>query len=388
MNAWRIQRAAALCIGLTLVATPLLALPPMNGNAELTASWWIALGIVALVSAGAFLAVAGTERHRALLGPAVVTACAVELILLVLWFPARTGVHSAPDAINAVWVGVTATTVAIGLAVSQGLRASMVYTAVLLSLLTVVQSYAHDGRLLAAEVYRGAVNGALVGVFLAVAVAAMRIARKVDADRERVLAAAAAGAAATARAEERERLDDVVRDEVITVLRTVRAGAPARVQREQAHRALRALHGADTAERPDVMDAKAAYLRVRESLVAHGDHIEVILHIDDSAAVPGVVYPVDAIDALVDAAGEALINSLRHAGDEASQAVLGMFGDDAVRLRIVDDGRGFVPERIPPLSLGIEVGIRGRMMSVAEGSAVVESAPGEGTMVSLEWRRP
>ncbi len=388
MNAWRIQRAAAICIGVMLILTPLLALPTMVENWSLTDPWWTVVGIVALISAGVFLVATTTDSCRHLLRAAVVAACAAELVLLVLWFPASTGVHSAPDAITAVWISITATTVAIGFAVVLSLQASMAYAVVQLSLMCVVQSYAHAGHLLAAEVFRGIVSGALIAVFLTIVSAAIRVARQVDADRERVLSAAAANAAGTARAEERERLDDVVRDEVITVLRTVRAGTPARVQSDQARRALLALGGIETVERPAAIAPRAAYLRVRESLVAHGDHIEVILHIDDSAAVPGVVYPVDAIDALVDAAGEALINSLRHAGDEASQAVLGMFGDDAVRLRIVDDGRGFVPERIPPLSLGIEVGIRGRMMSVAEGSAVVESAPGEGTMVSLEWRRP
>ncbi|UQE74416.1 hypothetical protein MYK68_17095 [Gordonia sp. PP30] len=382
MNVWRLQRAAAFCIGVMLVLTPLLALGALVDNWVLTRLWWNILAVVALELAGLGLILAAGERYRRYLRPAALTACAVELVLLLLWFAARTGRLADPDAINPVWVCTTATMACIGVAVTAGYRAAIAYATVLVTVMWAVLSYAHAGELLPAESYRAVVNGSLIGLFLAIVAASMKAARQVDDDRVRVLASAAADAAGAARAEERIRVDAVVRDEVIAVLRTVTGGRPAPVQRDQARRALGVLHGAERPERPEFVDAHTAHLRVREAVVAHGDHIAVALDVDGADH-----YPLAVVEVLTEAVGEALGNSLRHAGEGASQAVVGYFSDDGIRLRVVDDGVGFAPDRVPADRLGIEIGIRARMASVPGGAAWVQSAPGEGAMVSIHWER-
>ncbi|MFZ2512110.1 MAG: ATP-binding protein [Gordonia sp. (in: high G+C Gram-positive bacteria)] len=98
-------------------------------------------------------------------------------------------------------------------------------------------------------------------------------------------------------------------------------------------------------------------------------------------------YPVAAVDAVIDATGEAVANSLRHAGAGASQVVVGQLTTDAIRVRVADDGVGFNPDRVSGDRMGIEVGIRQRIRSVPGGAVDIDSSPGNGTMVSLEWRR-
>lgn len=366
-----------------LVLSPLLQLSTLLRNADMTDAWWRPVCITLFVASGAALILTATTAFRSHLRAVAIVVAVVQVLVLALWFPARTGVLAAPDDINPIWVSGGVSLVAIGLAATIDYFTAISYLVVTLTLLFAVYSYAHAGELIAAESLRATVSGALVGLFVAVVRAAVLAARRVDADRERVLAVAAAGAARTARGRERERLDAVVRDEVVAVLRTVRAGEPAQMQREQAVIALAALDGSADA-RPPVIDPQTAQLRLRETVVAHGDHIAVAVDVDDEAD----DYPVDVIDTLVDASGEAVLNSLQHAGEEASQVVVGRLSREGIRLRVVDDGIGFNPDRILPDRMGIAMGIRGRMARLPGGSARIESDPGAGAMVSLEWRRP
>lgn len=384
MNTWRIQRAAAVCIGVLLLFMPVMQLSPLLRNTEMTDPWWTPVCIGLFTLSGTALLLTATTRFRECLPVAGIGAGAVQFAVLILWFPAWTGLPAAPDDIAPVWVTGGTALVAVGIVATVGYLASLAYMAGTLTLLVFVYSYAHSGHLILAEVFRMTISAGLIGVFLAVMRAGMITARRVDADRERVLAAAATAAARTARGQERNRLDAVVRDEVITVLRTVRVGEPARVQRDQAVVALAALDDS-TAARPSVIEPRQAQLRLRESVVALSDQIAVAVDVDDVAA--DYDYPIEAIDALVDATGEAVRNSLEHAGGLASQAVVGRLSADGIRVRVVDDGDGFDPGRIPPDRMGIAMGIRGRMTRLPGGAAQVESEPGGGAMVSLEWRR-
>jgi signal transduction histidine kinase len=51
-----------------------------------------------------------------------------------------------------------------------------------------------------------------------------------------------------------------------------------------------------------------------------------------------------------------------------------------------DLGRGFDPAAVPAGRLGLTRSVRERMAQV-DGRAVVESEPGRGTVVRLEWPR-
>ena len=91
--------------------------------------------------------------------------------------------------------------------------------------------------------------------------------------------------------------------------------------------------------------------------------------------------PLSAVGALSAAAGEALRNVARHAGvDHATLAVT----SDPLRIDIADAGCGFDPDRVPAHRRGVAESIVARM-AAAGGRATVRSAPGQGTVVCLEW---
>ncbi|MFI7134705.1 sensor histidine kinase [Nonomuraea sp. NPDC050153] len=87
--------------------------------------------------------------------------------------------------------------------------------------------------------------------------------------------------------------------------------------------------------------------------------------------------------AIADAAGEALTNVRRHAG--TTRATVRLRGDArTLRLDIADQGKGFSPADVPATRRGVRESVHGRMTRVG-GTATINSAEGEGTVVRLEW---
>ena len=86
--------------------------------------------------------------------------------------------------------------------------------------------------------------------------------------------------------------------------------------------------------------------------------------------------------ALYRIAQEALNNVVRHA--QATRAWLDLrCSAAAVQLVVGDDGRGFEPSRVRPGQLGLQMM---RERAVAAGALLrVETGPGRGTLVTLEW---
>ncbi len=83
-------------------------------------------------------------------------------------------------------------------------------------------------------------------------------------------------------------------------------------------------------------------------------------------------------------AEEAIVNTIKHAGAACVRVNLFSRGESAVRLEIVDDGYGFEP-REQASGHGLSI-MRERARSVNLAFAL-ESSPGRGTRVVLEWQR-
>jgi signal transduction histidine kinase len=105
----------------------------------------------------------------------------------------------------------------------------------------------------------------------------------------------------------------------------------------------------------------------------------------------GPAIPVPVAEAITQAAREALANVVAHAGTGEAWVTVGLTapGDAAarsagLRVTIRDEGVGFDPARVGPARLGLRRSIIERVADWG-GSVSVQSAPGEGTVVTLSW---
>ncbi|WP_217146387.1 sensor histidine kinase [Streptomyces sp. AC627_RSS907] len=126
------------------------------------------------------------------------------------------------------------------------------------------------------------------------------------------------------------------------------------------------------------LEAALRALAARES----GDALTVRVHVDDDARVPPLPDRVQS--ALLRIAQGALANVREHAGASAAVLTLTLL-DDQVVLDVTDDGHGFTPAALPDAPAGTRghglPAMRARLRQFG-GILTVESAPGEGTVLS------
>ncbi|MEU7144870.1 ATP-binding protein [Nocardia sp. NPDC046473] len=223
--------------------------------------------------------------------------------------------------------------------------------------------------------------------FVYITETARRAARLLDKERARAHQSASRAAADEARASERARFAGVIHDKVLaTLLDTSRGGCPTMLAR-QANQALGQfaaigrvndmctdLEAIETIAR-EVVDATEAELRVQ---VRH-DYSSADLRIDAAA-----------VTALAEAAAEAVRNSVRHAdvpGRSVARQLSIMARACGITVVIADDGAGFDPALVAANRLGVTVSIVQRMRE-AGGRATIDSRPGAGTRITLEWNAP
>jgi signal transduction histidine kinase len=176
------------------------------------------------------------------------------------------------------------------------------------------------------------------------------------------------------RAEERAAMAARVHDSVLQTLTLIqrRADDPVEVARlaRTEERALRSwlyapvgVSGSLGAALAEVVATTEADYDVRIELVTVGDAV-----VDDRIA------------AVVAATREAVVNAAKHAGAPAT--VYAEVDEAQVEVNVRDRGRGFDPDVVDADRQGVRQSIVARMAAVG-GSAIVRSAPGEGTEVRL-----
>lgn len=145
----------------------------------------------------------------------------------------------------------------------------------------------------------------------------------------------------------------------------------------EARRFVHDLAPADLARGGGLVAALGA-LAERES----GDHLTVRVHVDDGGRAP--LLPDRVQSALLRIAQGALANVREHAGASTAALTLTLLEDQAV-LDVTDDGHGFDPAALPGAPSGARghglPAMRARLRGLG-GTLTVESAPGEGTVVS------
>jgi signal transduction histidine kinase len=182
--------------------------------------------------------------------------------------------------------------------------------------------------------------------------------------------------AGRAREEERQRFAAHLHDSVLQTLALVQRqahdpAAVARLARRQEH-ALRAWMAGESELVSETLGAAIREV-VADVEDEHGVTIECTAIGD---------RPLDrAGEALAGAAREALRNAARHAAG-APVLVFCELSPEGAAVFVRDQGPGFDPEAVAPERRGIRDAIVGRM-AAAGGTAGVESAPGQGTEVTL-----
>ncbi|MEU8183563.1 ATP-binding protein [Micromonospora sp. NPDC049044] len=205
--------------------------------------------------------------------------------------------------------------------------------------------------------------------------------RHLDAATEAALAAGAREAAAQARFDERTRQYDVLHRTVLTTLSTIARGRldhRAAEVRALAQRDADYLRGLITAANggpvTSLASALAGVVRDKQAL-----GLQVHSQFHELADLPA-----DVEESLTNAAREALTNVAKHAG--TGEAWLTAVGDDGgVVLTVVDRGRGFDPDAVPP-GRGMLRELRHCVIEVG-GRVSIDSAPDQGTMVEVSWCR-
>lgn len=161
------------------------------------------------------------------------------------------------------------------------------------------------------------------------------------------------------------------------------AAATAREGLDEVRRVVRDLAPADV--RDGSPDALALALRRAVEQAAHGVRAEVRVQVRVQVRVHGEPVPVPAAvaSAILRTARGAMANVVEHS--RATRAVVSLtYQTDELLLDVRDDGRGFEPDHAPAArgrGTGLS-GIRHRAEGLG-GHATVESAPDEGTTVSI-----
>ena len=205
------------------------------------------------------------------------------------------------------------------------------------------------------------------------------------------LLAAEASAASVAATEQRLLHDERLLHETVlnTLTAIVRGGIGASEEsrallRTRSNQSAQVLEGFDTARttlgHPDpVADVREAVELVRASGAS------VVLDIASLARLDGAVY-----DAFIGAVREALANAARHASattvSVTATVTVTVTGNTGAAATVVvrDDGVGFDPRSVSA-RFGIDRAITASM-SLVGGTARIQSAPGNGAAVTLQWR--
>lgn len=223
------------------------------------------------------------------------------------------------------------------------------------------------------------------GIFSALTMVAMSNGRSLDAAAAVAHSTAARAAAATAREQEQARLDALVHDEVISTLFYASQDTPELTESVQRQARQTIDHLARLREpgegEPRPIDMEDFVSRIRAVALELSGNITFGVHGWCTQPVPAEVA-----SAFVEATAEAVRNSLQHAGSHVRRSATVTLNEDGIAVTILDDGIGFDLRSVAPHRLGIEVSIRGRLGAIRGGSATVNSQPGAGTRILLEWR--
>jgi signal transduction histidine kinase len=209
-------------------------------------------------------------------------------------------------------------------------------------------------------------------------------ARNVDLENQRATLASAERARVDAVERERARIDALVHDKVLTALLVASKGKTeeeAQAAALMASEAIVALSDSVSAFETEAQKASinSLFMALTEAIKRLSSEINVQAEGASDQPVPS-----DVAFALTEATIQAVNNSLLHAGTAATRGVRLKANERVIKIVIFDTGRGFRPARVPKNRLGLRLSIIDRIENVG-GRVFIDSKPGSGTNIILEW---
>jgi len=383
-----------------------LAIPAMP--TEHAAAWFdpVALALLTVPTIG--VAIAAWNRNMRLLGIGTNGYVWAYFADIGLWFAAWDGVRIEDTPVN--WLTTLAGMAAFATVITRSFgKAMLVLIASIVGCVWMNAATAAEG--LSRELIATGIWPLIfAGLLLSLAYKTLETVREYDGARALAIEEAVIEAGLVARNRERARFDALVHDRVIATLIAAEPGPQSDTTITQARSALSELDrlasgGTDWA----TLGGTEALARMRDAVSGLSDRVEVRVEAQLGAdasrgpdpevpdlEVPGledpgaddsgpVSYPSPVVHAITEAMGEAVRNSLRHAGPEANIAVLIEMRSRFVRVTVSDDGKGFDADAVPPERLGIAVSIGRRMALIDGGWGRLRSVIDRGTTVQVGW---
>lgn len=387
----RVRRIGARFLGLGMVGYAIVSVPVISSAAMLTDPWWPPLSVLLVVGSGITLVIASFRAGTGWSPPLAMVTWLGYLLGIGLWFVAWRSVTVPDPEDSAQWMIAFSGMPSMVLMLVRA-RLGIFSLVVSSALAHVSQQFGRFGEVTLDLPFEILWAVAFTAVFLAVVGVATRTGHMLDETREDTYRTAANVAAASARAVETARFDAIVHDRVIASLLAVSPGNPDERLAAQARSALVELAAMSEPVEESAAAPGDAIRRIRSAVGDLAEDVDVEIMTEDGVDVPDGLdvaeYPVEVVDAIVEAMSEALRNVRRHAGTDAHCGVFVYLGADAASMAVIDNGSGFDPDAVPPGRVRIAASIRGRLARVPGGHADVMSRRGRGTTVTMRWERP
>jgi signal transduction histidine kinase len=382
----RIQRLLARFVGLGYLGYLAVSAPEFGRAAGLVSAWWTPTALFLTFLPGLALLAASFRAVLRTMHILAISAAGGYLTSNVLWLIAWNGTRVEDLRSNwlVIFSGLAGLSAALVLRATWAVGIQVVAST--LSSLTNQLGLISTRPTAVRVIYESVWATAFSCVFVVAVLIAVRTARTLDETRDLVQHESAAAAARAARDHERARFDALVHDQVLaTLLEAHRAPHEPSTSRHArtALAELDALNGDPMRE--GEVGAIAVVARIRSVCTEIDDQSTVVPTVTQTAMAQ--MFPVSAVAVVGAATGEALRNSVRHAGPDAQRTISVMVEIDRLVVRITDFGRGFGADDLGGGRLGIALSITARMDSLPGGRSAVYSRRGSGTTVELEWNR-
>ncbi len=344
--------------------------------------WWPPITVATVFGLGLLPGMASFRSDTRLVRATAAAAAVAFLIAAATWGTAWNGPDLDPG--DAFWLAAFPGLASLAALIAWPLSLAAAYLVLVCGATSVIVTAARGGWALSLLPSQIAFGIMFCALYFGAAAMAIRTVRLLDTTKETTYRAAAAAAAQRAQTVERERIDALIHDNVLSTFLAAGRGQPQTVVGPLAASTLAELDALQSRVGPDELFSwEQAVTHLRNS-AAEADNRATFIVSHRDAAHPDEL-PADDIRTVGSALSEALRNSRRHAGIDARSSVTVRLTDALLSVDVIDDGAGFDPSALPPHRLGIAVSIVGRMRSLPGGSASVHSRRGSGTRIHLEW---